>query len=140
MGQVISKAEYSFQPGQYARGREMVQRFRRCDVRERRTRELTLLAGVGMEEVNWWEQEFDSVWLFSDGSVREDEERATYAWTVWAWNGEIKRECVGVEERESGGGRGPPPLEWSHADCWLGCGGLYVIVDGEGGSRYEWII
>ena len=100
VGQVISKAEYSFQPGQYARGREMVQRFRRCDVRERRTRELTLLAGVGMEEVNWWEQEFDSVWLFSDGSVREDEERTTYAWTVRAWNGENKRElCWGGGER-----------------------------------------
>ena len=52
-----------------------------------------------MEEVEWWTLQYDSLWLFSDGSVKEDHNRATYAWTVYGLNGENKRElCWGGGE------------------------------------------
>ena len=51
VGQLISRGSDFFQPGQFVRGKEMVRRVRVNDLRERRERELRVLAGVGMEEI-----------------------------------------------------------------------------------------
>ena len=53
-----------------------------------------------MEVEGWWELQYDSLWLFSDGFVREDDQRGTYAWTVYARIGDERRElCWGGGER-----------------------------------------
>lgn len=61
VGQLINRTRYCFQPGQFKRGREMVRRVRLHDNIARRERELVGLAGVGMEEVEWWTLQYDSL-------------------------------------------------------------------------------